>query len=568
MRKLSILFTILLLLSTFLAACGGEKSGTEKNKGADEKEEMKEGGIVTYAYAQPFAGILERGHYEGEDDDHALYFMTEGLVRTGDDLMPEPNLAEWEVSNDNRTITFHIKKGVKWHNGEELTAHDMVYTWEVIAHPDYTGKRYTNVKMIEGAEAYNKGKADNISGIKIIDDHTVAVTVTTPAPNTLSELWTYPMPKAHLENVPVKEIAESDQVRKNPVGLGPFKVKNIVPGEMIEFERFDDYWKGKPHLDGVIYKVVDGSMAGDLLLQGEIDIVTLPGAQAVKLKEEEKINLIEVEALSYSYLGFKLGHWDSKKKQNIMDQPKFADKKLRQAFAYALDRQGMIDSFSEGYGTVINAPEALISWAFPDEKKLIQYDYNPDKAKKMLDELGYKDTNDDGFREDPAGKEFTVNLLVMSGSEIAEPRAQYIIQNLKDVGIKARLQGGRLHDFNVFYDLIEEDDKEVELFLGAWGLSNDPDPTGLWKIDDIWNFPRWVNEKSEELIEKGISEEAMDQNVRKQIYQEWHEIFNEELPLIPLWSPIDVYGINKNVKNVQPRFSTGAEDSHLWWRSD
>src|SRR5699024_2291145 len=138
--------------------------------------------------------------------------------------------------------------------------------------------------------------------------------------------------------------------------------------------------------------------------------------------------------LSYTYIGFKLGHWDDKKKKNVMDNEKFQNKKLRHAMAYAIDRQGILDSFSNGLGELIEAPMPPVSWAKADEDDLTTYDYDPEKAKELLDEAGFKDVDGDGWREDPEGDKFHVNFDSMSGSDISEPRAEYVLQNWQDVG--------------------------------------------------------------------------------------------------------------------------------------
>ncbi|WP_099159296.1 oligopeptide ABC transporter substrate-binding protein [Virgibacillus ndiopensis] len=575
-KKFWFLLTLLFTLSIVLAACADNSSGdgekdAESTKGSDTEDadagEPKKGGKVTFAFTSPFQGILERGLYEGEDDDLILNFMMDSLVDTNDALEPEPGMADYVIDEENNTVTFTIKDGIKWHDGEPLVAEDIAYAYEVIAHPDYPATRFSNVSMIEGAQEYHDGKADSISGIEIVDDKTVVLTLTDIAPNTMSNLWSYPMPKHYYEGIPVAELAESDQVRKNPIGTGPFKVTNIVPGEMVELEKNADYWQGEPYLDGVVYKVVDASLATGLLENGEVDLMAIPSSQYKEIKELDNIKLYEEASLGYSYIGFKLGHWDKENEVNVMDNPKFQDKKLRQAMAYALDRQGMLDSFSNGLGELIEAPMPPVSWAKADESELTTYSYDPEKAKELLDEAGYVDTNDDGWREDPEGNEFTVNFDAMSGSDISEPRAQYILQNWQDVGINAKLNGG-LKEFNLFYDVVENDDPSVEVFMGAWGLASDPDPTGLWKKDDFWNFARWANEESDKLIEEGISDKAFDKEYRKQVYVDWQKLVNEELPNIFLYAPVDVYAANKRLQNVHTNSFTSQVDTHLWWVTD
>jgi peptide/nickel transport system substrate-binding protein len=594
--KKSLLLSVLLTTSMVVAACGGNDGNDNNNNDVDPGNDTEnvnndandngnnenennenddnetaegdapQGGHVTYGFTQPFAGLFDWAHYAGQDDSLALkIFNGDALVSTGDDLRPEPNLAhDWEWSDDNQTVTFHLEEGVMWHNGEELTGSDFQYAWEVIAHEDYTGPRVSNVNTIQGFDEYNAGEADSLSGVNIIDDYTIELTFNEVAPNLIDSLWTYPMPEAHLGHLEIAEIEDADEIRRNPVGLGAYEVTNIIPGEVVEFAAFADYWKGAPNLDTVEYRVIDGAQSAELLVQGEVDVIELPPGQAVTIEDDERIYLEDIAALSFSYVGFKLGHWDGE--ENVMDNEKFHDKNVRHAFAHAIDRQGIIDSFSEGYGEVINAPEAVISWAYPDESTLNQYEYDPEVAMNLLAEAGYEDVSGDGFVETPDGEEFTVNFMAMSGTDISEPRAQYIVQNLQDIGVNAKLQDNQLFEFNLFYDLVEEDDADIDLFMGAWGLAADPDPTGLWKSDDLWNFPRWVSEESDELIERGLSEEAYDDEYRTAVYQDWHQLVNEELPMIPLNSPVTVYGIANDVGGITVDIRDAITDPHLWYR--
>ncbi|MBX9971974.1 oligopeptide ABC transporter substrate-binding protein [Cytobacillus firmus] len=564
------LLSLLLVMSVFLAACsgGGEKASTEKEPKDDGKSgEAQEGGTVTFGYTQPFKGVLSYAYYEGEDDVNALQFMHEGLLKVNDELISEPNLADYELSEDKTKLTFKLKQGVKWHDGEELTAEDMEFAWYLIADPTYEGARFANVAMIKGAQEYKDGKAETIEGIKVIDDYTIEVTVTEPSVNLLENIWVYPEPKHHYGDISSKELPDSDQIRKTPIGVGPFKVKNIVPGEMIEFERFDDYWQGPAKLDGVVYKIIDGSLAQGLVQNGEIDVIEAPKDQWEAIKALDNVNPVEADAMSYSYIAFDWGHYDTKKGVVVSDNKKFQNKSLRHAMAHAIDRQAFIDGFANGLGKPLNTPFPSVSWAKIDDSEINPYEYDPEKAKKLLDEAGYVDKDGDGFREDPEGKPFTINFDAMAGAETSEARAQFILQSWQEVGLNAKLNGGSLKDFNLFYDTIEADDPSVETFMGAWGLANDPDPAGIWLSTDKWNMWRWYSEKSDELIKKGVTfPEDASKDVtehRQEVYNEWQKLVNEELPIIFFEQRVDPWAINKRVGGVKVT-PFGTDEFHKW----
>lgn len=272
--------------------------------------------------------------------------------------------------------------------------------------------------------------------------------------------------------------------------------------------------------------------------------------------------------LSYEYIGFKFGHWDGKAGQIVMDNPKFSDKRLRQAMYYALDRKGIIDAFSYGLGKLVETPISSKSWAKVPEDQINRYPYDQEKAKKLLDEAGYKDTDGDGMREDPKGTKFVIHFDGMVGGTNDEPRTEAILQNWRDVGLDVRLNGGALKEMNTFYTAVEEDDPSVELFNGVWGLSNDPDPSGLWRENDQWNYPRWSSEENERLIREGISLKAYDREYRKQVYYDWQKLINEEVPMIFVAERETITGVNKRLQGVKINTLSNIIEPYKWWVKD
>ncbi|OQM44261.1 oligopeptide ABC transporter substrate-binding protein [Anoxybacillus sp. UARK-01] len=563
------LLSLLVGFSILLAACtNSTTSGDGKNsKNAQTAQKETIGnfpmavkndgkivdGVLTYGlvYDTPFEGTLNYAFYQGQPDAEILHFFDESLFHAnGDYEITNDGAATYELSDDKKTITIKIKDNVNWHDGEPVKAEDLEYAYLVIGHKDYTGVRYGDalIQDIVGMDEYHAGKAANISGIKVIDDKTLSITYKHANPSILTGIWAYPLPKHYLKDIPIKQMAQSDKIRKNPIGFGPFKVKKIVPGESVELVRNDDYYGGKPNLKGVIVKVVNPKVVLQALKKGEIDVAQFPTDQYVSAKGTKNIQFVGNIELAYNYIGFKLGHWDAEKQENVMDNPKFQNKKLRQAMAYAIDNQAVADKLYHG----LRFPATtLIPPSFPGyhDENAKGYSYNPEKAKKLLDEAGYKDKDGDGLREDPDGKKFTINFLSMSGGDIAEPLAKFYIQCWKAVGLDVQLVDGRLAEFNSFYDMVEKDDPKVDIFAAAWGTGTDVDPYGLYGRNVMFNYSRWVNEKNDELLEKGHSEQAFDKQYRKGIYNQWQELMNEEVPVIPTLYRSQIFAVNNRVKN-------------------
>jgi peptide/nickel transport system substrate-binding protein len=563
-----------LLLSACSSSTGGSKNSATTAKKEDintfplvvkNSKKAIDGGTLNYGLVSdtPFEGTLDYTYYEGQPDSEILQFFSEPLFATdGDYQFTNDGAASYKMSDDNKTITVKIKDNVNWSDGQPVTAEDYEYSFLVIGSKDYTGVRYGDaiIQSIVGMNDYHAGKAKNISGIKIIDKKTLSITFDKVNPSLLTGLWPYAMPKHYLGNIAIKDLGKSDAVHKNPIGFGPFVIKKIVPGESVEFARNDNYYRGKPKLQSVVIKVVNPKVILQSLKKGDVDLASYPADQYAAAKGTKNIQFVGKIDLSYSYIGFKLGHWDAKNNVNVMDNPKFQDKRLRQAMGYALDEKSVGDRIYNGlrFPATSLIPPSFPTWYDPKANPVT---YNPAKAKKLLDEAGYKDVDKDGFREDPNGKKFVVNFLAMSGGDTAEPLAKFYIQCWKNVGLNVQLVDGRLAEFNSFYKLVEADDPKVDIFGGAWGTGTDVDPYGLYGKDVAFNFSRFISDKNNQLLEDGHSEKAMDKDYRKKVYSDWQKLMNDEMPVIPTLFRSNITAVNNRVVD----FTVNPKDANFVW---
>lgn len=571
-KRLLLFLAVIFSLSLVLVACGGkddsssgEDSGSKDTEEKEDGGEGGEGGTLTFAIDQEPEGLLMDGFSASAIDAQVNEFIHEDLWTTNDELEYIPGIASWETE-DNKVFHFTFEEGVKWHNGEELTVEDWLFALEVLAHPDYEGDRYTYVQHIEGVDEYHNGEADTISGFEIEDDYHATITFKEKKINNLENLWSGVMPKKELEDIEVADMDSAPEIRENPVGIGPFKIKEIQAGEYVSMERHDDYWQGTPKLDEILLKVIDPSLTLGALQNGEVDFMEIRPDDIDELENAENIEIVEQKGLGYSYIGFRFGHWDKDNKTAVADYDKFADKKLRQAMFYALDRESIVNNYLNGKATIVNTPIPSVHWIAADESELTQYDYDPEKAEELLDEAGYK-KGDDGFRTDPDGNEFVVKFGHYAGPSAFEGRSQAIMQNWEDVGIKTELATGQLIEFNTYNEMKDNDDEALETFFGAWSVGTDPDPTGLWGSKEEYNFGRWVNEESDALLADGLSEASFDDDYRKDVYVEWQKLYNEELPGLPLWENVDLYGINDRVQGYTID-ATGLRNYHEWYVAD
>ncbi|WP_425313914.1 oligopeptide ABC transporter substrate-binding protein [Sporosarcina koreensis] len=584
-KRFMLLASLMLVLSIFLAACsgddkadgnkdkgkdGGKDNASETDKGDDNKAELDfplevsndaepmEDGEMTIAMvaAEPFEGTLNRNFYSGTYDAEILGYFDEGLLDTdGDYLITNNGAATYELSEDNKTMKLTIKDNVNWHDGEPVKTTDLLYSYELLGHPDYAGNRYDfNIENVEGMPAYHEGKTKEISGIKIIDDKNMEFHFTEASPSILSGFWSYATPRHHVGDImtgetTIKELESSDKIRVNPIGFGPYKIEKIVPGESVLYARNDDYWRGKPALKSIVQKVVSPATIVESMKNGDVDLASIPADQYLTVKDVDNIELLADIDYAYTYIGFKQGKWDAAKKENVTDpDAKMASKELRQAMWYAMDNATIGEKLYHGLrfpGTSLIIP---VFESFHDES-IEGRPYDPEKAKQLLEDAGFKDTDGDGFREDQNGEKLVINFASMSGGETAEPIAKAYMQNWADVGLKVELVDGRLHDFNAFYDMVENDDPKIDIYQGAWGTGSDPDPSGLYGRKASFNYTRWTSEENDKLLKDGTSEKAFDLDYRKEVYDKWQELMFDEVPVAPTVYRYALTGVNNRVVN-------------------
>ncbi|MDO5088893.1 MAG: oligopeptide ABC transporter substrate-binding protein [Leptotrichiaceae bacterium] len=582
MKKKNIILGFILSVMLLLTACGPGERKSSGGGGVDGSKFPKEtvndakaveGATLKVALVtdSPIKGVLNEAFYEdGYDGEIIDYFVGSELFDTDSNFeITDTGAATLTVDGDNKKAVIKIKDGVKWSDGQPLTADDVIYAYEIIGHKDYTGVRYDEEKKkIVGIEDYHNGKAETISGIKKIDDKTVEMSFTEMGQGIYTVgngLVNYPLPKHHLKDVPVKDMVSSEKIRSNIVTLGPYIPVKIVQGESIEFKANEHYHKGKAKTEKATIQVVNSKTISAALKSGEYDIaLQIRGDLYNTFKDLDNITVLGRQELYYSYMGFKLGHYDKEKKENITNpDAKMNDIKLRQALAYALNVDEMTKVFYHGLRErATSAVPPVFKKYYPEGMK--GYPYDPEKAKQLLDEAGYKDVDGDGFREDKNGKPFEVRIAAMAGGDIAEPLVQFYIQEWKKVGIKGVLTTGRLIEFNSFYEKVKADDKEIDVFFAAWGVGSNLNPYGLKGRSAQFNYTRFVSEENDRLMAETAGEKALKvPGYKAEAYKKWQEYYIEQATEVPLTYRYELFPVNKRVKNYNTTYDKSVWGMHL-----
>ncbi|EOL50790.1 oligopeptide ABC transporter substrate-binding protein [Enterococcus caccae] len=568
-KKLLGLITLTAVVAVTLAACGGGKKSDSGNKNVEtediskftmkvknDKEAIKGGTLdVAVASDTQFKGLFSEVYYQDSYDNYYMRPSHEGLFSYDEDfVITDDGVAKLDLDVDNKKATITLKKDVKWSDGEAVTADDLVYPYEVIGNKDYTGIRYDDdFTNVVGMEEYHDGKADTISGIKKVDDQTIEITYKEMNPGMLQlsgGVYTSAMPKHVFKDIPIKDQEKSDAVRKNPVTFGPYYMSKIVTGESVEYLPNEHYYKGKLKLDKIVFTNVPTASIVEAVKAKKYDMVySMPTDNYPTYKDSEGYQMLGREELAYTYVGFKLGTFDKEKGEVIMNpDAKMADVKLRQAMGYAMDNDAIGQKFYNGLrtGATTLIPPIFKTLHNTDVKG---YQYDLDKAKKILDDAGYKDTDGDGLRENPKGEKLTINFASMAGGETAQPLADYYLQQWKEIGLDVKLATGRLIDFQAFYDKIKNDDPEIDVFQAAWGVNSAPSPAGLYSRNAAFNYSRFASEENDKLLKAIDSKASFDDKKRKEAYDAWQEYMFEQAPVIPTLYRNEIMPVNDRVKS-------------------
>ena len=501
-------FNALLFVLLFLAlsACG-QKAERDPNSFV----------ISSIGDARRLNPIIANDSASGTINDQVF----SGLVKYDKDIKLIGDLAErWDVSRDGRTITFHLRKGVEWHDGSPFTADDCLFTYQRLIDPKVATPYGSSYMDVAKAETVNR--------------HTFRVTYKEPFSPAL-ESWSMGVIPKHL--LAGKDI-NTDAFNRKPVGTGPYKLKEWIAGQKIVLEANERYFEGRPNIDQYIYRIIpDSSTMFQELLSGGVDFMGLNPLQYLRKSETRRIKenyrKFRYPANAYTYMGYNLKN------------PLFTDKKVRQALAYAIDRQSIIDGVLMGIGRPCTGPFSYVSWAYNPQVK--PYPYDPVLAKSMLEEAGWKDVNGDGILEKD-GRPFHFTILTNQGNGERIRASEIIQQNFKKAGIDAKI---RVMEWQAFLEQIDK--RSFDAIVLGWSMSRDPDLYDIWHSSKTgkgeYNFIGYNNPEVDRLLVQGRRVFGVEK--RKKIYYRIHEILAAEQPYAFLYVPDATPIAHKRFKGIE-----------------
>ncbi|MBM4327395.1 MAG: peptide-binding protein [Deltaproteobacteria bacterium] len=446
-----------------------------------------------------------------------------GLVKYDKDIQIVPELCEkWDISEDNLRIRFHLRKDVKWQDGEPFTARDVEYTYKVYIDEKTPTAYATDFKRVEN---FHK-----------LDDYTFEVTYKEPYAPALGS-WTTGVLPAHL--LEGTDITKSP-LKRHPIGTGPYKFVEWKTGEKIIVDANKDYFAGRPYISRVLTRIIPDPATMFLELKaGRIDQMGLSPLQYSRQSTgkwwEENFHKYQYLSFSYAYLGYNLRDW------------KFEDKRVRQALTSAINRESIVEGVLLGLGVVAHTPyKPDTYWYNPNVKK---WPYNKALAKELLAEAGWKDTDGDGILE-KGGKPFEFTILTNQGNDVRKNAATIIQRDLKEVGVKVHIRV--IEWAAILKNFIDK--RRYEAIVLGWGIGQDPNQIDIWNSEKTkehqLNFMSYDNKEVDWLLEQGVK--TYDRAERKKFYDKFQEIIAEDQPYTFLWFGYSLPIISARFHGIKP----------------
>ena len=453
-----------------------------------------------------------------------------------------PGLAEsWTVSPDGKTYTIKLRPNLKFSDGSPLTAEDVAFTLTVLYDPKYDGDTDITLAHISGGDDYKQGKADSVSGLKVVDPLTLQVTTTQPGATTLQKIGGPVLSKAYYGKG--YQRGNLDYLRTlhgKPLGNGPYVYDKYIPGQEIRFHANTNYYRGVPPTPRFIYRVTNPSTNFQLFQTGDTDY----DAFTSRPDDIEQLKLLGFANINL------YGSSDYSKIEFNLKRPALQDAKVRQALIYGLDRQKLIDVVYQGYGTVAIEPISPISWAYNTEG-VNPYKFDPAQAKKLLNEAGWK-TGSDGIRVKD-GKRLELTLLV-SKKVLNDALIPIAKEDYQKIGVLLKPQ---VVDFNALMSQRKAGNYDLASF--STSTLNDPH-------DGVWDFysteaavQGYHNAEVDKLINEGNA--TLDIEKRKPIYHELYKVLANDPPVILLGNRKILSASSARVTGFKPDIYNGLTGS-------
>ena len=539
-KKISLMLAAALTAGLALTGCGGSKTSdtTDNTAGVENESTAEVKGVdvdtTGYLVAALNADIQTADVQKTSKDYEVPFNIFDRLVDVEVDADGNskivPSLAEsWDISDDGLEYTFHLRQGVKFHNGNDFTAEDVAYTFHRLLTVE-GGVNTEFIDQIKGADELLAGETDTLEGVEVVDDYTIKVTLKEPFAGFLASISS---PGVSIYDSEATEAA-GDQFGMDPavtVGTGPFEFASWSFNNQLVLTRNEDYWKGASELPGVVIKIIPDTETQSMMFEsGELDILDLDyAADSVdRFTETYPDQIVQGPRVGIVYFTM-----------NFNKEP-FQDVRVRKAVQMSIDRQAILDALYGGRGQVEQGifPHGLIGFN-PDQEEI---KYDPEAAKALLAEAGYAD----GFDMEIAADSSASDTMTMA--------LEIVSDQLAEVGIRAEIKN---YDESTWLETRKSG--ELGSFMSTWSADyNDPD-------NFIYTFfgneektkIRSINYPDTEVMERvAKARTIVNEDERLAEYKALEEkIVHEDAAWVPMFSRLHLFAVSKRVQGFAPMWS-------------
>lgn len=558
MKKKALACLLAAVMALSLAACG---SGSD-NKKTSEKTESQDTNTSLEATNQlieaedpsalpetaakrkdtliagvaDFAGVFNPVYWEANEDFQVVTATTASLSVNDDKGEIVDGTASMSVSEDGKVYTYKLTKE-KYNDGSDVKAEDYVNWYKVVADPSYDGYQDISKVNVVGYDDYKNGSATEISGIKVVDESTIEITLesaNTSAPYVLGSA------------VPISTAKYGDLIKKGDlskfkslnmvdyVSNGAYVLKEYKEKTSATLEANPNFYLGEPKTKNLIFKVVATNAELQAVETGDVDIhdqVVCDDDHIEEAMSAGFINLKIQPTLGYGYVA-------TNQKNEI-----FQDVKVRQALLHAIDRKSLNQAVYGQYAITLNIPQAPVSWLYDDEG-METYDYDLEKAAELLKEAGWEKDGDKLMKD---GKQMKIVFSAMSGNVVTDTMIPLMIDAYGQLGIDFQAE-------YVDWPTLQSKSQNgtFDMLFMAWGLTADPDLTGTLasaEAGGTQNRTGYANPELDKMLAEALASTSQDE--QKEKYKEIYKLINEELPLYPIYERCDLICYNTRVQNIE-----------------
>lgn len=532
-----------------LTACGGSGGANQTSAAAGGSAETSAAAAEGSTGGEKVITMAQTGDWDtfmpmnttNAGADNVIELMFDRLMVINTDGTFGPRLAEsWETNEAQDKITYHLNENAKWQDGEPVTAEDVVYSAQVASSSEFNYLRRIRMQYFAGTDETGCETGTDSIEVKALDDHTVEFTLKTPMdPAIIYALVNrdfFIMPKHLLGDISDTDLV-NDAFWQKPVGSGPCIFDSMESGVSIEFKANKDYYLGAPDFDRLVFKKVQSSNLLSGLMSGDIDVLSgnsqIPLADWETAKNTQGIVAKSVPTFAYQYMAMNTSR-------------DYLTEDVRHAISLAINRQVIVDQLLQGEARIAIGPLAEDHPYF--DEKLLPIEYDPEKAKSMLEAAGW-----DSNRE--------LDVMVSTGNEVREKSAILIQQDLQKIGIKTKIQ---TLDFPTLLTNARNGDYDL-CFIGSSGSVDPSESVPNVTAGYMNNFAQLSDPTLGQIGESGAKEITFE--ARKKIYDQYQEELFKQMPMAFLYHTNDLFAYNEKLENVREGAIDYNINKNVWeWK--